>query len=128
ASNKGGASAGTTERLSVTFTVPADAEAWNITAFTWSHSSVSYWNSCDFAEVSSPRPYFDGDTEDGTTDNESHYRWTGPAHASTSEKYLPALDIGDSSNWNIIEQYRHDGNGWVKVELSHYVFSTVDLG
>ena len=73
-------------------------------------------------------PYFDGDTPSGETDNESHYRWTGEPHASTSEKYLPALDIGDSDNWNIIEQYRHDGSGWVKVELSHYVFSTVDLG
>src|SRR5699024_8964837 len=82
----------------------------------------------DIAEVSTSRPYFDGDTPDGATDNESHYRWTGEPHASTSEKYLPALDIGESSNWNIIEQYRHDGNGWVKVELSHYVFSTVDLG
>src|SRR5699024_4160499 len=60
--------------------------------------------------------YFDGDTEDGESDNESHYRWTGEPHASTSEKYLPALDIGDSDNWNIIEQYRHDGTGWVKVE------------
>lgn len=73
-------------------------------------------------------PYFDGDTPSGETDNESHYRWTGEPHASTSEKYLPALDIGDSDNWNVIEQYRHDGTGWVKVELSHYVFSTVDLG
>ena len=72
--------------------------------------------------------YFDGDTESGTTDNESHYRWTGTPHASTSEKYLPALNIGDSDNWNVIEQYRHDGSGWVKVELSHHVFSTVDLG
>ena len=72
--------------------------------------------------------YFSGDTEDGETDNESHYRWTGTPHASTSEKYLPALNIGDSDNWNVIEQYRHDGNGWVRVELSHYVFSTVDLG
>ena len=72
--------------------------------------------------------FFDGDTPSGETDNEPHYRWTGTPHASTSEKFLPALDIGESSNWNIIEQYRHDGNGWVKVELSHYVFSTVDLG
>lgn len=72
--------------------------------------------------------YFDGDTPSGATVNESHYRWTGTPHASTSEKYLPALDIGDSDNWNVIEQYRHDGTGWVKVELSHYVFSTVDLG
>ena len=72
--------------------------------------------------------YFSGDTEDGETDNESHYRWTGTPHASPSEKYLPALDIGDSDNWNIIEQYRHDGTGWVRVELSHRVFSTVDLG
>ena len=72
--------------------------------------------------------YFDGDTPSGATDNEPHYRWTGTPHASTSEKYLPALDIGDSDNWNVIEQYRHDGTGWVKVELSHYVFSTVDLG
>src|SRR5699024_2572211 len=87
-----------------------------------------WWDSIDIAEVASPRPYFDGDTEDGATDNESHYRWTGEPHASTSEKYLPALNIGDSDNWNIIEQYRHDGAGWVRVELSHYVFSTVDLG
>ena len=72
--------------------------------------------------------YFDGDTPSGTTDNESHYRWTGTPHASTSERYLPALNIGDSDNWNVIEQYRHDGTGWVKVELSHHVFSTVDLG
>ena len=72
--------------------------------------------------------YFDGDTPSGATDNESHYRWTGEPHASTSEKYLPALNIGDSNNWNVIEQYRHDGAGWVKVELSHHVFSTVDLG
>ena len=72
--------------------------------------------------------YFDGDTESGATDNEPHYRWTGTPHASTSEKYLPALNIGDSDNWNVIEQYRHDGTGWVKVELSHHVFSTVDLG
>ena len=69
ASNKGGASAGTTERLSVTFTVPADAEAWNITALNGSQSSVSYWDSFDIAEVSSPRPYFDGDTPSGATDN-----------------------------------------------------------
>src|SRR5699024_7273138 len=72
--------------------------------------------------------YFDGDTEDGATDNESHYRWTCEPHASPSEKYLPALDIGESDNWNVIEQYRHDGTGWVRVELSHRVFSTVDLG
>ena len=128
ASNKAGAAAGTTERLSVTFTVPVDAEAWNVTAFNGSQTSTSYWDSLDIAEVASSRPYFDGDTPSGETDNESHYRWTGTPHASTSEKYLPALDIGDSDNWNIIEQYRHDGNGWVKVELSHYVFSTVDLG
>ena len=72
--------------------------------------------------------YFDGDTPSGATDNEPHYRWTGTTHASTSEKYLPALTIGDSDNWNIIEQYRHDGTGWVRVELSHKVFSSVDLG
>src|SRR5699024_4883110 len=47
---------------------------------------------------------------------------------STRDFKGSAGDIGESSNWNIIEQYRHDGNGWVKVELSHYVFSTVDLG
>lgn len=72
--------------------------------------------------------YFDGDTPSGATDNESHYRWTGTPHASTSEKFLPALTIGDSDNWNIIEQYRHDGTSWVRVELSHKVFSSVDLG
>ena len=91
-------------------------------------AGVSYWDSMTIEEgVTSGAP-FDGDTPSGATDNESHYRWTGTPHASTSEKYLPALDIGESSNWNIIEQYRHDGTGWVRVELSHHVFSTVDLG
>lgn len=47
---------------------------------------------------------------------------------STRDFKGSAGDIGASDNWNIIEQYRHDGTGWVKVELSHYVFSTVDLG
>ena len=79
------------------------------------------------SETAPPFP-FNGDTESGETNNESHYRWTGEPYASASEKYLPALDIGDSDNWNVIEQYRHDGTGWVKVELSHHVFSTVDLG
>ncbi|HCG55320.1 hypothetical protein, partial [Brevibacterium sp.] len=71
--------------------------------------------------------YFDGDTPSGTTNNESHYRWTGTSHASTSEKYLPATD-GLSENWNVTAQYRHDGNGWVEVELSHHVISSADVG
>lgn len=72
-------------------------------------------------------PFFDGDTPSGTTDNESHYRWTGTPHASTSEKYLPATD-GLSDKWNVTEQYRYDGTGWVQVELSHSVISSVDVG
>src|SRR5699024_6613906 len=127
-SDKGGSAAGTTERLSVTFTVPADAEAWNITAFNGSQSSVSYWDSFDFAEVPTSRPYFDGDTPDGATDNESHYRWTGPAHASTSEKYLPAIPDSGSDAWNITEQWQYTSAGWKPVEVSHEVIATVDLG
>lgn len=71
--------------------------------------------------------YFDGDTESGATDDDPHYRWTGEPHASTSEKYLPATD-GLSSNWNVVAQYRHDGTGWVEVELSHHVISSADVG
>lgn len=71
--------------------------------------------------------YFDGDTPDGATDNDPHYRWTGEPHASTSEKYLPATD-GLSENWNVVAQYRHDGTNWVEVELSHHVISSADVG
>ena len=119
--------AGTT-RMSLTVTIPEGTTSWYLLLANGSSVTPAWWDSLDIAEVASPRPYFDGDTPSGETDNESHYRWTGTPHASTSEKYLPALDIGDSDNWNVIEQYRHDGTGWVKVELSHYVFSTVDLG
>src|SRR5699024_3262066 len=112
----------------LTFTVPNTATSLNLRLGNGSTATTAWWDSITIEEGSTSGAYFDGDTEDGATDNESHYRWTGTPHASTSEKYLPALNIGDSDNWNIIEQYRHDGTGWVKVELSHHVFSTVDLG
>ena len=72
--------------------------------------------------------YFDGGTEDGETDDDPHYRWTGTPHASTSEKYLPALDIGDDSTWNVTEQYRYINGVWEQVELSHTVLSSLDVG
>src|SRR5699024_6638118 len=112
-------------------TVPAGATQVYVHVTNSTASGVGDWveGTRAFITQGSTLPeFFDGDTPSGATDNEPHYRWTGEPHASTSEKYLPALDIGESSNWNIIEQYRHDGSGWVKVELSHYVFSTVDLG
>lgn len=118
--------AGTT-RLSHTFTVPAGFYGF-IRLMNGSSSSSMWWDDIDLAEVSEPRPYFDGDTEDGTTDNDPHYRWTGEPHASTSEKYLPALDIGDDGTWNVTEQYRFQNGGWVQVELSHTVLSSLDLG
>ena len=116
------------QKVSVTFTLPTNLDSWYFMFVNGSSTTSVYWDSVLIQESSTSGDYFDGDTPSGVTDNESHYRWTGEPHASTSEKYLPALDIGESSNWNIIEQYRHDGTGWVKVELSHYVFSTVDLG
>lgn len=117
-----------THRVSVTFTLQPNTEWWYFMLTNGSSTVPVFWDSIIVEEGSGSGQYFDGDTPSGTSDNDPHYRWTGAPHASTSEKYLPALDIGESSNWNIIEQYRHDGNGWVKVELSHYVFSTVDLG
>lgn len=69
-------------------------------------------------------PYFDGDTEDGPTDNDPHYRY---ASTGTSEKYLPATE-GLSSNWNVTEQYRFVNGAWENVELSHSVLSSLDLG
>src|SRR5699024_4010639 len=104
----------------LTFTVPNTATSLNLRLGNGSTATTAWWDSITIEEGSTSGAYFDGDTEDGATDNESHYRWTGTPHASTSEKYLPALNIGDSDNWNVIEQYRHDGTGWVKVELSHY--------
>src|SRR5699024_10032890 len=72
--------------------------------------------------------YFDGDTPSGATDNESHYRWTGTPHASTSEKYLPAIPDSGSDAWNITEQWQYTNAGWKPVEVSHEVIATVDLG
>src|SRR5699024_1444024 len=72
--------------------------------------------------------YFDGDTPSGATDNESHYRWTGTPHASTSEKYLPAIPDSGSDAWNITEQWQYTSAGWKPVEVSHEVIATVDLG
>ena len=114
-------------RLSVTFTVPDNAMMF-IRLMNGSTVTPAWWDGLTIEEGTTTGEFFDGDTPSGETDNESHYRWTGTPHASTSEKYLPALNIGDSDNWNVIEQYRHDGTGWVRVELSHRVFSTVDLG
>lgn len=88
------------------------------------HASPADSESAALAAVAT---YFDGDTPDGATDNDPHYRWTGTPHASTSEKYLPATD-GLSSNWNVVAQYRHDGTNWVEVELSHHVISSADVG
>src|SRR5699024_3272437 len=73
-------------------------------------------------------PYFDGDTTDGLTDNEPHYRWTGTPHASASEKYLPAIPASGSDAWNITEQWQYTSAGWKPVELNHEVISSVDLG
>src|SRR5699024_679808 len=75
----------------------------------WVDDAVMVVAESEAGALAAVSTYFDGDTPSGVTDNDPHYRWTGEPHASTSEKYLPALDIGDSSNWNIIEQYRHDG-------------------
>src|SRR5699024_10605671 len=72
--------------------------------------------------------YFDGDTPSGATDNESHYRWTGTPHASTGEKYLPAIPYSGSDAWNITEQWQYTSAGWKPVEVSHEVIATVDLG
>ena len=118
-----------TFRHVLTFAVASGATSISIRLGNGNSVTPAWWDDVIICEGAfSSLDYYDGDTEDGETNNESHYRWTGTPHASASEKYLPALNIGDSDNWNIIEQYRHDGTGWVKVELSHHVFSTVDLG
>ena len=55
--------------------------------------------------------YFSGDTEPGTGPDDPHYRWTGPAHASTSEKYLPATEFKPT------DRYVHNGTEWEQVGL-----------
>src|SRR5699024_3021511 len=80
------------------------------------------------AALAAVATYFDGDTPDGATDNESHYRWTGTPHASTSEKYLPAIPDSGSDAWNITEQWQYTSAGWKPVEVSHEGIATVDLG
>lgn len=85
-SDKAPNEAGTT-RLSVTVTIPEGEPSWYILLANGSSDIPVWWDSIDIAEVSEARPYFDGDTADGATDNESHYRY---AEDGTSEKYLPA--------------------------------------
>lgn len=114
-------------RVSVTFTVPADAKTFFVRAMNGSTQDTVRLSYVSFEEGAANGEYWDGDTPSGETDNESHYRWTGEPHASTSEKYLPATD-GLSDKWNVTEQYRHDGTDWVQVELSHDVISSVDIG
>lgn len=114
-------------RVAVTGSIPADARSWGIRIVNGSMVTPMYVDSITIEEGASASTYFDGDTPDGGSENESHYRWTGEPHQSTSEKYLPALDIGDDDKWNVTEQYQHTGTEWVRIELSHRVFSTVDL-
>lgn len=131
ATQSSGRGLGKFDRITVTGAAPEGAKNFRVSVWMTGSvgaASILYMEALTVEWGTTSGTYFDGDTPSGVTDNESHYRWTGTPHASTSEKYLPALDIGDSDNWNVIEQYRHDGTGWVKVELSHYVFSTVDLG
>lgn len=114
-------------RLSVTFTLPDELDYWYVLFSNGSSSVPVYWDSVTVEEGDGAGDYFDGDTVDGETDDESHYRWTGTPHASTSEKFLPSA-FGGSDKWNVTAQYRHDGDEWVQVELSHEVISSLDVG
>lgn len=70
---------------------------------------------------------FNGDTADGEGYDDPRYRWVGEPAESESEMYLaPTEDL--SQAWNVTAEYRHDGNGWVQVELSHHVLSSMDVG
>lgn len=62
--------------------------------------------------VAAIEAYFDGDTPDGATDNDPHYRWTGAPHASSSEKYLPATPLipGHGATTAKVRFERQDGS------------------
>lgn len=111
-------------RISVTATIPADAKAWFVRARSGSSVTPTYWTDVQVEEGSTATPFFYGDTPDGQTANEPHYRFR---EDGTSEKYLPATE-GLSSNWNVTEQYRFINGAWENVELSHTVLSSLDLG
>lgn len=119
--------AGQWTRIHLTMTAPGDATL--IRHQTYLHDATLQAGDtldldAEMIALGQLAPYFDGDTEDGPTDNDPHYRY---ASTGTSEKYLPATD-GLSDKWNVTEQYRHDGTDWVQVELSHSVISSVDIG
>jgi hypothetical protein len=121
-------SAGVT-RCVVTTTLPSsDMSNWFIRLFNGSTTVPVWWDGLSVVEASAASTYFDGDTPSGATDNEPHYRWTGTPHASTSEKYLPAIPDSGSDAWNITEQWQYTSAGWKPVELAHEVIATVDLG
>ncbi|RDV44143.1 hypothetical protein DOE76_13950 [Leifsonia sp. ku-ls] len=100
--------AGTTARLSLTFTLPKDTTSASIR---WYHghnaASTAYWsdlmllagNGID-TDRSTPIPFFDGNTADGTPGTASYsYNWTATAGKSTSTR-TPLIDRSpDTLTW-----------------------------
>lgn len=79
----------TKQRLSLTFTIPADATQWLVRLYNGSNTVANaiYWDKILVEEAGTARPYFDGSTPtDPAVDGDS-YRWTGTANASTSQAY-----------------------------------------
>lgn len=111
-------------RIMVSTVAPANAASVEIRVFFYSGGGLipagrRFWldafMSCNADTEEKARSqvghYFDGDTPSGESDNESHYRWTGEPHASTSEKYLPATAFKPT------DRYVHNGTEWEQVEL-----------
>ena len=80
-----------THRISVSGTVPADADHLVVSMVLGASSSPVWVDRVSIEEGSTSGEYFDGDTPDGATNDDPHYRWTGEPGGSASEKYFPEV-------------------------------------
>ena len=84
-----------TYRSVVSGTVPADADALMVGVIMGASSAPVWLDRVSIEEGATSGEYFDGDTPDGATDDDPHYRWAGASRASASERYLPAVEAVD---------------------------------
>src|SRR5690625_2044566 len=74
----------------------------------WVDRVMAVRGESEASAVAHSETYFDGDTPDGPTVNDPHYRY---ADDGASEKYLPATEFKPT------DRYVHNGTEWEQVEL-----------
>ena len=104
-----------THRITVSGSVPEDADHLVVALILGPSSEPVWFDRVSIEEGATSGEYFDGDTTDGATDEDPHYRWVGTAGTSASEQYLPAIEpvieYGDPliQNWQSVIVSERDG-------------------